>query len=504
MVICLSALPALPNSLLTLSCRFNQLTSLPALPNSLSILACNNNQLLLLPQMPDSLTYLLCQYNQLTEIPTLPNLHKVYNVDCSFNQLISITNIPDSINDFECQNNTNLSCLPKLEMIHFLNFTATNIACLPNYGNVISTQPFGILPLCNLFSANGCNFYWNINGEIFLDNDTNCINTNGDITLNDVKINLYKNGNLKQQVYSNDAGKYDFDTDSLGIYNVEIDTANIPFEVLCPSIFQYEDTLTVTDSLKYDNDFALICKSGYDLAVSEIYSRGFVPAQFAGVNVSAGDQSNQFGAHCASGISGVVQIVLNGPVNYYSEGINALIPIVSGDTLTYNIADFGNVNYNEAFNFIVSTDTLATIGSLVTISISVAPDNDNDPTNNFLSLIFVVRASVDPNGKSVYPVNTLNVNSDHWLTYTIDFQNTGTAPAENILITDTLDANLDLSTFTLTGYSNHPFTQVIGNVAKFNFPNINLPDSISNEPGSHGYVQYKNKSKKQFSYWNSN
>ena len=101
----------------------------------------------------------------------------------------------------------------------------------------------------------------------------------------------------------------------------------------------------------------------------------------------------------------------------------------------------------------------------------------------------------DPNEKTVYPLNSLDINGDHWLTYSIDFQNTGTAPADNIYITDTLDANLDLATFTLTGYSNQPFVQVINNVAKFNFPNINLPDSLSNEPGSHGYVQYKIKSK---------
>ena len=34
-----------------------------------------------------------------------------------------------------------------------------------------------------------------------------------------------------------------------------------------------------------------------------------------------------------------------------------------------------------------------------------------------------------------------------------------------------------------------------GGIARFNFPNINLADSNSNEPASHGYVQYKIKMK---------
>ena len=33
--------------------------------------------------------------------------------------------------------------------------------------------------------------------------------------------------------------------------------------------------------------------------------------------------------------------------------------------------------------------------------------------------------------------------------------------------------------------------QVLGNVIKFNFPHINLPDSTTDEPNSNGYVQYR-------------
>jgi hypothetical protein len=63
-------------------------------------------------------------------------------------------------------------------------------------------------------------------------------------------------------------------------------------------------------------------------------------------------------------------------------------------------------------------------------------------------------------------------------------------------LNDTLNSNLDLSTFQLLAYSHQPLVQILeGGIARFNFPNINLPDSNTNEPASHGYVQYKIKVK---------
>ena len=81
------------------------------------------------------------------------------------------------------------------------------------------------------------------------------------------------------------------------------------------------------------------------------------------------------------------------------------------------------------------------------------------------------------------------------MTYTIHFQNTGTATAQHIYVDDTLDTDLDESSFQLLSYSVAPFVQIKGNAVRFNFPNINLPDSTSNEPASHGYVQYRIKPK---------
>ena len=106
-----------------------------------------------------------------------------------------------------------------------------------------------------------------------------------------------------------------------------------------------------------------------------------------------------------------------------------------------------------------------------------------------------VTCSFDPNDKQVSPPGeqaphyTLFSNE---LDYTIRFQNTGTDTAFKVVILDTLDADLDYSTFYVTGNS-HPMSAELNpanGALKFTFLNILLPDSNVNEPASHGYVTY--------------
>ena len=108
----------------------------------------------------------------------------------------------------------------------------------------------------------------------------------------------------------------------------------------------------------------------------------------------------------------------------------------------------------------------------------------------------VVVGSYDPNDKAVSPVgygSWYGVNPDKHedFTYKIRFQNTGTFLAEKVVIVDTISQHLDLGTLKVLSAS-HNYEVEIGNnrAVKFIFNQIMLPDSNSNEPGSHGYVQY--------------
>src|SRR5207253_2664452 len=65
----------------------------------------------------------------------------------------------------------------------------------------------------------------------------------------------------------------------------------------------------------------------------------------------------------------------------------------------------------------------------------------------------------------------------------------------NILIVDTLDNNLDLTTFEVTNYSHKSTALLNGRVLIVSFPNIYLSDSATNSAGSKGFVQYRIKPK---------
>ncbi len=107
----------------------------------------------------------------------------------------------------------------------------------------------------------------------------------------------------------------------------------------------------------------------------------------------------------------------------------------------------------------------------------------------------IVLCAYDPNDKLVNPVYPFNYAlTDEDLVYTIRFQNTGNAEAYDVVIKDTLDANLDPSTFRVIASSHDDVlstTLDANQYLSFNFIDINLPDSTSNFDESQGFVMYK-------------
>jgi len=167
--------------------------------------------------------------------------------------------------------------------------------------------------------------------------------------------------------------------------------------------------------------------------------------------------------------------------------------IITGDTVrwTYSNLNPGQmIYYHGDFNNGPAGDTVT-----FTYIDSVFDASWNFQRVYTNSFTFVIVCSFDPNDKTVDPSGLYE---EHYtlmneeLQYTIRFQNTGNDTAFNVMIWDTLDANLDLSTLQVLA-SSHPMTLQVtpGGAMQFMFPNIMLPDSIVDEPGSHGYVVYK-------------
>ncbi len=138
-------------------------------------------------------------------------------------------------------------------------------------------------------------------------------------------------------------------------------------------------------------------------------------------------------------------------------------------------------------------DTLKSISKILPIVGDITPV-DNEAIDER-----IVQGSYDPNDKIVCPTGISPngiVPRDTELSYMIRFQNTGTDTAFNVIIRDTLDIDLDMNTIEI-GASSHPSTLAISGhrELKWTFSNILLPDSNVNEPGSHGFINFKVKPK---------
>ncbi len=495
----LTNLPFLPNSLTYLGCSNNSLTSLPLLPNSLTDLYCNNNSLTSLPPLPNLISDLYCSWNSLTSLPSLPN--SLTRLDCSYNLLTSLPTLHPLMYCFIINYNTGIFCMPILQNFGgsaaLFNILNTGIACLPNV--IQHTGYIGQIdgwPICDLtFNPNNCDLGWNIIGKVAFDVDSSCATTTDGIEMPMIKMKLFDGGgNLLQQMIANWEGYYSFDT-QIGNYSTSVDTSNIPFSVLCPSNNSIISNLTAIDSMDYNVDFRMVCKPGFDICVWNIYRNApnFFPGNTTPVRIVAGDFASSISnGFCGSTISGEVKVIINGSATYLSPIAGSLTPIVNGDTLIYTIADFSLVNETSDFAFNVITDTTAQIGNQICFDVTVTPSaGDNNISNNTLTHCFAVSNSFDPNEKEVSPIGSLTYPYNDWLTYTIHFQNTGTAAAQHIQLLDTLDADLDASTFQLLSYSHTPMVQIIGSEVAFNFVNINLPDSTTDLAGSQGYVSYR-------------
>jgi hypothetical protein len=173
---------------------------------------------------------------------------------------------------------------------------------------------------------------------------------------------------------------------------------------------------------------------------------------------------------------------------------------IAGNTLTWTAPSFSLMNAFQQrtinMRFQVPPDVGLLGTALIATASVVSVNTDVDLGNNSASVTRIVTGAYDPNDKlattSLGSTTSWLLDEDEWIDYTIRFQNTGTDTAFNVVITDTLPANLDPSTL-IVGAATHAFNWELRSAGtlKFIFPNIQLPDSNVNEPRSHGHVCFR-------------
>lgn len=169
---------------------------------------------------------------------------------------------------------------------------------------------------------------------------------------------------------------------------------------------------------------------------------------------------------------------------------------VNGNVLTWDYADLVPFDSRQVYLQLLMPNELATDSSLFFEAILVR----TDPASGSVALdtnllVQTVACSYDPNDKLAQPNGEVQDGQSllgNALDYTIRFQNTGNDTAFTVVIRDTLEAGFDPNTLELLGAS-HPMTARLepNGAMEFRFDHILLPDSTTNEAGSHGFVRYR-------------
>jgi uncharacterized repeat protein (TIGR01451 family) len=481
---------SLPNSLTYLNCSQDGLYVLPALPNTLTYLDCSTqidrqlqpDPLVLdsLPsKLPDSLKTLICYYNAISVMPPLPK--SLVSLDCHFMYSGSTSDAGHLYPTF--------SCLPILPATLIHLSCDSRITCLPNlipglytdtYDYNVWFNPFVsynpndtlILPVCNPTNdVNHCQGFPVISGNIFYDDNSNGIKDSNEFYAPNVSLQLSDS----KHSFTNGNGYYEISPDSIGNYKLTINTASyyraIP-DSISYNFGRYDTTVSQNialqptanvDSFKI-NLIPLVstARPGLDFPYLITYSN--VGTTTLSPNITFNYSNILLDYDSSTNASAI-----NNGTNLSLTGTN-LAPGQSGSFIT----DFTLKSTD------VSGEVLFTNAN-IKVNSSFAADSN----------VSIIRGSYDPNDKEATPQLTPHeVAIGKSINYIVHFQNTGNAFASNIVIADTLSSLLDANSVQVNASSNPCKVTVNGNVVFFEFLNINLPDSNTNQSGSLGFVSF--------------
>jgi len=296
----------------------------------------------------------------------------------------------------------------------------------------------------------------------------------------------------------------DFDT------YLQIDSASVPYTEVAPNLYAFEltnlpardcETFQVFTTVDCDAPIeATACVSAhvypdtYCDDVNPLWDGSIidVTATCEGDSV-AFEISNTGGAMILARGYGIYEDDLLEIIGSFQLGINESVIVKHPTTTsaTYRLeadaADYYPGNSDPQATIEMCGVPLHSLGFLTT--------NSPDDYKRFVDIdCRQIMASFDPNDKLVVPSGIQDehyVKSTDELEYTIRFQNTGNDTAFNVYLLDTLSEFLDISTF-ISGVSSHHYeVEILGNnVIRWNFDDIYLVDSITNEPLSHGFVKF--------------
>jgi Secretion system C-terminal sorting domain/Leucine Rich repeats (2 copies)/Domain of unknown function DUF11 len=495
------------------NCRNNQLPSLnvSGLTN-LQLLDCHGNQL---PNLDltglSNLQSLYCSYNQLPNL-ILTGLPNLQILECSHN-LLSNLNAQNatSLSVLRCQNNPQLTALNIKNGISLntLNSISLVISNNPNLQYICADEyeidfvqnkinAAGYLYTCQVNSY--CSFdpagtYYIIQGNNKLDiNAVGCDASDG--IYPNLKF-LIANGPNNGTLISNSSGNYSIPV-SAGSHTFTPQFENPSYFTSSPTSASV--TFPATTSPFVQNFCITPNGVHHDLEVVVIPLVPARPGFDATYKIKYKNKGN---------LNETATLVFN-----YSDSVldyisSTLAPTtISSGSLSWNI---GTVTPFQTGEFVVTLNVNSPMETpavnagniLIYTAVINGLNTDETTSDNTFSFPQTVVNSYDPNDKTCLEGTTINPSMiGEYVHYQIRFENTGTFPAENIVVKDMIDtAKFDIATLQITDASHSCVTRITNpNKVEFIFEDINLPfDDATND----GYVVFKIKTKSTLVVGNS-
>lgn len=498
-----------------LSCSNTMITELNVAPlSNLEMLDCTNAALTELDVTPlINLTELYCGQNSITSLNVLP-LVNLQTLRCEYNQIteLDVTNLTNlaylytasnhlatldlstliHLNSLECNGN-DLTMLNikngAIENNYSMHDNPLQFVCADE-AQLATLQQFftyynGLHPNLNSY----CSFtpggnYNTITGNLHVDHDNNGCDAT-DVQAKFMKVNI--SGTTGNGVgYSNDEGKYVFYTQQ-GNFTITPEFQNSDFFTITPESaiisftdnnnnIQAQDFCITANGVSPDVEVVIVpviaARPGFE-AVYEIFFKN------KGNHTLSGNIDFVFNDYLTDFISASVEPDSVSP-NHVLFSYNGLVPFEYRSimvTLGVNApTDTPAVNINDQLDF--------------TASITPVID-DITSTDNVFAYKQIVVGSLDPNDISCLEGQTVSPDEiGNYLHYVINFENTGTAAAENIVVKEIINpAKFDVASLQVLNAS-HDFTATVyNNVLEIKFANIQLGAS------QHGRILLKIKSK---------
>ena len=327
------------------------------------------------------------------------------------------------------------------------------------------------------YNAAATSCYCTIKGNIYYDINDNCTRDAGEPPIHNIQVYCSGIG----YTYTDDSGNYSFLVPS-GTYTVT-ETVLSYYPLSSCQVNNIVVTASASSGCIIPVDFANSVNPIHSMHIStwdyyppvpgNTYTQAVIIS-----NEGTGTETNVLSGYKTDGqllaptISPAGNFVMDSSTWYTTTGGTAL-SMAAGTSQAYYMS-YAVPTYVPLSTSVLFKDSVAYQAPMSNWLLDYSPwDNVNYFTTTVVS-------SYDPNFKVVAPKGTgpdgdITVN-DSVLEYMVHFQNTGTYMAQNIMIIDTLDPNLDWATLTPV-YQSAPCQIDLSTtgVVKFMFNNIDLP-----------------------------